>query len=215
MFSGIIEEIGTVKNISSFPGGKKITIGARKIMMDLAVDNSVAVSGVCLTVIQVSKSTFVAEAVGETMNKTNLIHIKYGQKVNLERALKATDRIGGHIVQGHVDGIGVIKKLIRRGNNWLLGIEIPTELKKYVVSEGSITIDGISLTVASLKGINCSISVIPFTFNNTTLAGSKVGDQCNIETDIMAKYVENFYQQSSRKQTESKISADWLTKKGY
>jgi len=210
MFTGLIEEIGSVAKISGISGGKRITINASKIGDDLAIDHSVSVNGVCLTVVDLTRSSFTVEVVGETLTKSTITRISVGDAVNLERAIKMGDRFGGHIVQGHVNGIGTVKQKKMRGDNMLLNITIPHELEKYVIAEGSIAIEGISLTIAQLNGIEVGISVIPHTYNNTTLKNCQVGQQVNIETDFLAKYVEKMITPRKNQMTE-----EWLKKMGY
>ena len=212
MFTGIIEEIGTIQRISSIPGGKKLTIGCEKILSDLKVDNSVSVNGVCLTSIKVDKNSFDCEAVGETLNKTTVSTFLVGSKVNLERAVRLNDRLGGHLVQGHVNGIGEITKIVKLGDNYLLELKIPADLKKYVVDEGSIAVDGISLTVAKIINEEVQISVIPHTWENTNLSLRNTGNKVNIETDILAKYVEKIL---SEKNNINNAGENWLNKLGY
>jgi riboflavin synthase len=193
MFTGLIEEVGIVKKIDVIAGGgKQISIQADKVLSDLAIDHSVAVSGICLTVTTVFNDGFKVDAVGETLEKSTLDKIHIGQKVNLERAMKLSDRLGGHIVQGHVNGIGIVKQINQRGENWYLTVNLPKELDKYLISEGSIAIDGISLTITHLQGTEVSVSIIPHTYKNTIISDYKANHQVNIETEFLAKYVENF-----------------------
>lgn len=215
MFTGIIEEIGQIQNISPIPGGKKIGIKADKILDDLKIDQSVAVNGVCLTVIGITGNIFYAEAVGETLEKSTLVNVKSSDPVNLERAMKLDDRLGGHLVQGHVNGLGTIKKLNSRGDNWYLEIELSDELMRYVITEGSIAIEGISLTVANLNGKKVGVSVIPHTFNNTTLAHAKIGQKCNIETDLIGKYLEKWIKNPLQDQKRKPITVNWLKDQGF
>ena len=215
MFTGIIEEIGVIIRSSLIPGGQKITIRADKILEDLRVDHSVAVNGVCLTVVEISEKLFTVEAVGETLDKSTLIDLSTSASLNLERAMKLGDRLGGHLVQGHVNGIGKVSNLIQRGDNWYMEVDLSDELIRYVIPEGSIAIDGISLTVASLKGTKVGISIIPHTFKNTTLSQTKVGQKCNIETDLIAKYLEKWLKISSEDTGKKPITLDWLQSQGF
>lgn len=193
MFTGLIEEIGIIKKVDIIAGGgNQITIQANKILSDLKIDHSVAVSGVCLTVVEILKDGFKVEAVGETLEKSTLKNIYVGQKVNLERAMQLSDRLGGHFVQGHVNGVGKVKQLLQRGENWYLVVDVPKYLQKYLINEGSIAIDGVSLTIANLQGNEVGISVIPHTYNNTIIKVFKINQNVNVETDFLAKYVENF-----------------------
>ena len=215
MFTGIIEETGVIERSSPIPGGKKITVRADKILDDLKVDHSVSVNGVCLTVIEISGKLFTVEAVGETLEKSTFMELKPPVPVNLERAMKAGDRLGGHLVQGHVNGIGRISKFDKRGDNWYIEVVLTNELIRYVIPEGSIALDGISLTVASLKETKVGISVIPYTFKNTTLSQAKVGQKCNIETDLIGKYIEKFVVNTSKEKTKKSLNLKWLQEQGF
>jgi riboflavin synthase len=190
MFTGLIEEIGILDKIEPITDGRRIKISAVKIIEDIKVNDSVAVNGVCLTVVKIDKNSFWTEAVGETLKKTTINKLNQNCKLNLERALRLTDRLGGHLVQGHVNGIGKIKKINRIGDNYYLEVQIPENLEKYVIKEGSIAIDGISLTIANLQGNLAGLSIIPHTWQNTNLQFNRVSEEVNIEVDIVAKYVE-------------------------
>ena len=215
MFTGIIEETGILKSISTIPGGKKISIKAVRVLEDLQIEHSVAVSGVCLTVVDLDKYSFSMEAVGETLQKTTLQNIKPGTPVNLERALRLNDRMGGHLLQGHVNGLGRIHQILQRGNNWYIEIDLPENLQKFTLLEGSIAIDGISLTIAGIVENRIGLSIIPYTYNNTTLNNLKPGDYCNIETDIIGRYVENLLFYKAKEENKTRITTDWLKKEGY
>ena len=180
----------------------------------MEIDHSVAVSGVCLTVTKVINNGFEVDAVGETLEKSTLNKIQLGQKVNLERAMKLSDRLGGHIVQGHVNGIGTIKQLQQRGENWYLTVVVSKELEKYLINEGSIAIDGISLTITHLQGSEVSVSIIPHTFKNTIISEYKINQQVNIETDFLAKYVENFVKAYASK-GKSNLTVERLKELGF
>lgn len=192
MFTGLIKDIGTVKAIKPNSEGKEFIIETSKLISDIAIDDSVATNGVCLTATAVTDKGFTAQAVHVTLEKTNLGKLKIGDKVNLELALRASDRLGGHIVQGHVNGIGKLTNIKQLGNNWEISFSADKSLFKYIINEGSICIDGISLTVARLKNQELTVSIIPHTYENTILHKKKVGDSVNIEVDMMAKYLENF-----------------------
>ncbi len=216
MFTGLIEEIGIIKRIDHISGGLRISVAAKKILDDLAIDHSVALNGVCLTVVELRQDGFFAEAVGETLDKSTLSEIRSGDAVNLERAMRLSDRLGGHLVQGHVNGIGKIIRFQQRGENWFLEVAIPQELVRYIIAEGSIALDGISFTVAHLADTRVGISVIPHTYQCTTLKFRKNGDKLNVETDFLAKYIENFLHQGGRSADKNEtISEEWLKKIGY
>lgn len=214
MFTGIIEEIGKVSEVNPIPGGKTIKISAIKILNDISVNDSVSVNGVCLTTTQVDEQGFKVDAVGVTLEKTTFSELQISSPVNLERSLKLSDRLGGHFVLGHVNGTGVIKEIIKLGNNYLVRVNVPNNLKKYLIDEGSITIDGISLTIAELKDSTIGISIIPHTWNNTTLQYKNAEDRVNIETDVLAKYVERL---TNNKEFEhkNKLSENWIKELGY
>jgi len=215
MFTGLIEEIGTIGKIDRISGGgSRITIHAGIILSDLKVDHSVAVCGVCLTAVEIQNNGFKVDAVGETLLKSTLNKLHIGQKVNLERAMRLSDRLGGHIVQGHVNGIGAVRQLAQRGENWYLEVEVPNELVNYLIKEGSIAIDGVSLTIASLKNNVFGVSVIPHTYSNTIIREYKNNQPVNIETDFLARYVENFVR-AYNVNGSSNITIDKLKELGY
>jgi len=191
MFTGLIEEVGTIESINNIGYARKIRVKANKILSDIKIDDSVAIDGACQTVIETGKDYFVVEAVEETINKTNFKLLRPNTKVNLERAAKFGDRIGGHIVQGHVDCTGKIISIEKQSLGILLKIEFPYNYSKYIVEHGSICINGVSLTVARLHGTTLTISVIPHTWNNTTFYINSIGATVNLEFDIISKYVEN------------------------
>jgi riboflavin synthase len=196
MFTGLIEEIGRLANIKSVGGGLRLTIFASAVMPDLAAGDSVSVNGICLTVVAFESAAFTVEAVGETVSRTTLTDFKAGEAVNLERALSASSRLGGHFVQGHVDGIGIIAAIEKRDPGLWLRIRLDEELLPCMVEKGSIAVDGVSLTIAELGADAVSIAVIPHTAASTTLADRKVGSRVNIEADILGKYVRRFLQTS-------------------
>lgn len=213
MFSGIIEEIGKIEKINPIKGGIKLTISANKILEDSKIGDSISVDGICLTITSVKKNYFTVEAVGETLKKTTLSKIKNKSYVNLERAVKFNERIGGHLVQGHVNTTGTITKLKKIGENFLLQVKVPNYLMNYIIKEGSIAIDGISLTVADIFNNFISISIIPHTLEHTTLKFKKENDLVNIEVDYTAKYIENFTKNYFAQKHE--LSEKVLKKLGY
>ena len=214
MFTGIIEEIGKISDVNPIPGGKTIKISAVKILNDISVNDSVSVNGVCLTATEVDEQGFKVDAVGVTLEKSTFSELQISSPVNLERSLKLSDRLGGHFVLGHVNGTGVIKEIIKLGDNYLMRVNVPDNMKKYLIEEGSITIDGISLTIAELEDSTIGISIIPHTWNNTTLQYKNAEDRVNIETDVLAKYVERLTNKKEFEQ-KNKLSENWLKELGY
>ena len=190
MFTGIIEETGSIKKIENISGGKRLNINAAKILDDLKIDDSVAVNGVCLTTVQVFNDGFMVEAVAETLQKSTIGQIKTGQVVNLERAVRLQDRLGGHLVQGHVNGMATVSRIEKLGENYALDVIVNSELECYMILEGSIALDGISLTIARLSGTTVGINIIPHTWANTNMKSLRTGDKMNVEVDVIAKYVE-------------------------
>ncbi|OGU57785.1 MAG: riboflavin synthase subunit alpha [Ignavibacteria bacterium RBG_13_36_8] len=214
MFTGIIEEIGTISNLQSISGGKRFKIHSTKIIDDISVNDSISVNGICLTVIKVDKGGFWTDAVGETLKKTTLEKWSTNMSLNLERAVRPIERLGGHLVQGHINGIGVITQINKLGENYFFEIEVPVDLVKYIVEEGSIAIEGISLTIAKLSDTIIGISVIPHTWANTNLHTKHIGDKVNIETDVISKYIEKLLA-TGNKINKDKYSDDWFNKLGY
>lgn len=211
MFTGLIEEVGKIREITPNAEGKEFHIESRKVINDLNIGDSVAVDGACLTVTAQTKEYFSVQAVEETLLKTTLKDIKIGSSVNLERAMLATGRFGGHFVQGHVDGIGKVTSVQNIGKSIVLKIEIPEHIIEYVVMKGSIALNGVSLTVAEIKNSSVSISLIPFTLKATNLCKKKIGDKLNIEVDLLAKYVENFL----KSKEQETISIEKIKTWGY
>jgi riboflavin synthase len=192
MFTGLIQGIGKLQQISDSAEGKQLSIHCPTLIEDIHVDDSIAVNGVCLTATACDAQGFTAHAIHTTLDKTTLGQLKSGECVNLELAMRASDRLGGHLVQGHVNAIGRISSIDPRGNNWQIHVDFPVYLRRYMIAEGSITLDGISLTIAALSDNQLMVSIIPHTLSHTTLHQKTVGDAVNIEVDIMAKYIENF-----------------------
>jgi riboflavin synthase len=194
MFTGIVKGIGTVNKISKITKNRsaiEMTIDLGKQVKGLKIGQSVALNGVCLTATKLSKSKCIFEMIEETTKKTDLGNLKVGGVVNIERSLKVGDRLEGHFVLGHVDGVGVIKKILKKPKEVQVYFEVPKNLAKYVVKKGSIAIDGISLTVVDIKKTLASVSLIPHTIEITNFHTKKVGDKVNIETDILGKYILN------------------------
>lgn len=190
MFTGIIEEIGIVEAIEPRQSGARLRLRAPLVSSGLAEGDSVSVSGVCLTAVDLRAGSFAADVSAETLKRSTLGAFRPGSAANLERALKPTSRMGGHIVQGHIDGAGSIESIDQSGGDWWLTVCVPDSLDPYFVFKGSIAIDGISLTLAQVEPGRVSVAVIPHTYNHTTLSSRRPGDAVNIETDVLAKYVE-------------------------
>lgn len=213
MFTGLISEVGIIVNSYPNQEGRVFSIHAKKTSVQVGLGDSVAVNGTCLTVTDVSGEQFTVQAVHITLQKTNLNRLIVGSAVNLELALRASDRLGGHFVQGHVNGIGSISRILSLGNNYHLTISIPVHLQHYMISEGSIALDGISLTIAQVTEQEITVSIIPHTWQATTLHKKNIGDSLNIEVDVVAKYVEQFIRLKAV--TKSVMSRDWLQNNGY
>lgn len=194
MFTGIVEETGTVKQIRRGAASAVLTVAADRVLTDVALGDSIAVNGVCLTVTEFSRNEFSADVMHETLDRSSLGALKAGSTVNLERAMKADGRFGGHIVSGHIDGTGTVSDIRKDDNAVWYRIRAAGSILRYIVEKGSIAIDGISLTVAALDGDSFSVSVIPHTAANTTLSSKKKGDTVNLENDIIGKYVERLMQ---------------------
>jgi riboflavin synthase len=192
MFTGIVESMGTVKRLARKGEDARLFIDTSMNLDDLKIGDSIAINGVCLTVTEKTGSIFSADVSAETMARTTIKLLKSGEKVNLEKSLRMNSFLGGHLVLGHVDGMGKIQERITKANSIQFGVEIDNELSRYVVEKGSVAVDGISLTVNSCEKNRFYVNIIPHTARNTTLGFKKVADLVNIETDIIAKYVEKF-----------------------
>jgi riboflavin synthase len=218
MFTGIIEHVGRVESLKTALDGaaesSRLRLNAGPLAASLAVSNSIAVNGCCLTVVEISGETFAADLSSETLRRTSFGEIKPGTRVNLERPLTAGKEFGGHFVQGHVDGIGRVTRWEAEGANWWLGVRVPRELARYVALKGSISIDGIGLTVANLASDTLEAAIIPFTYANTNLQALRVGDAVNFETDILAKYVERILE-ARRPTAASALTVERLVEEGF
>lgn len=215
MFTGIIEEVGVIKNIRMGAKSAVITIEAETVMEGIHLGDSIAMNGVCLTVTSFDKNSYSVDIMHESLRRTNLGEMKSGSRVNLERAMPANGRFGGHIVAGHVDGTGIITSMKKDDNAVWIYVETEPSMLKYVVEKGSITIDGISLTVAEVTEKYFAVSVIPHTGTNTTLLEKKPGDRVNLETDIIGKYVEKLLGYREPERTSSNITMEFLAKHGF
>ena len=190
MFTGLVAELGTVQRLARQGSSYHLTVGAKKVLTNLKIGDSVAVNGACLTVVRMDEGGFTADVMPETVRLTNIGSLQPGSKVNLERTLRLCDGLDGHIVSGHVEGLGTISEQRPEGIAVVVTIATPPELLKYIIKKGSIAIDGISLTVTEVTDTSFSVSLIPHTAKETTLGFKKVGDSVNLETDILGKYVE-------------------------
>ena len=190
MFTGLIAELGTVERLAEGSTSCQLTVRAQKILPGVKIGDSIAVNGVCLTVVHLQGNRFTADVMPETVRRTTLRQLQPGDRVNLEKALRPADGLDGHIVQGHVEGVGTIREIAPEGNALAYRIETPKELLRYIVEKGSVAIDGISLTVTETDDTGFSVSLIPHTAKMTTLGYKSVGDSVNLETDILARYVE-------------------------
>ena len=217
MFTGIIEELGTVKAVKKGAKSAELSIEGRKIFDDIHLGDSVAVNGVCLTVTEYSGNIFKADVMNETLMRSSLGSLKTGSKVNLERAMAANGRFGGHIVSGHIDGTGIISDLTKDDIAVWVTIKTTPEILRLIVEKGSIAIDGISLTVARVSETDFAVSIIPHTGANTTLLMKNKGDVVNLENDITGKYIEKLLGLTKEQETksESKITRKFLTKYGF
>jgi riboflavin synthase len=217
MFTGIVEELGTVKSVVTTSHSAKLSITADVVLRDVKLGDSIAVNGVCLTVAEVGRNWFLADVMPETVNKTSLSELSSGSKVNLERALRLGDRFGGHIVSGHIDGVGFIQAKQTIGNASLITVHLDEHMLKYVVNKGSVALDGISLTVVECTSNYLSVSIIPHTLVATTLHTKSIGDKVNVETDMMAKYAEKLLGlgNSDQNQPKSVLSREFLTTHGF
>jgi len=214
MFTGIVDEVGRVTRIEQHGENRRITIAATNTPEELKPGNSVAVSGVCLTALDIKPASFCADLAPETWGLTSFSRIHEGALVNLELPMKADGRFGGHIVQGHVDGVGkliVLERIVDSENFWLR-LELPPEVEKYTVHKGSICIEGISLTVAKLEGRGCTLAIIPHTVEMTNLNSLQPGDPINLEADLIAKYVEKMM---ARESEESSLTVEELVRQGF
>ncbi len=216
MFTGIVEEMGVVNICEKDLAGTKLSILASSVLDDLKVGDSVSLSGICLTVDGVGTESFTVQVSMETMRVTTLGSLVVGSAVNLERAMQLNKRIGGHLVSGHVDGVGVVRERIQEGNAFHLSIEAPKEILRLCIQKGSITVDGISLTINQVNDNGFSVAIIPHTAHVTILGRKQVGDHVNLESDLVGKYVERLLQANGYLSQKSPVSIDrdYLQKHG-
>ncbi len=215
MFTGLVEEIGRIDSIKKETKSAQIAIYAQKILENLQIGDSIATNGVCLTVTNIRANKLTVDVMAETMRRTNLNILKMGDEVNLERALRVGDRLGGHIVSGHIDGIGTISNFTPEENAIWCTIKTSSDILKYIVNKGSIAIDGVSLTVAMVDDTQFKVSIIPHTRQVTTLLRKKTGDMVNLECDMIGKYVEKLIFHKEKQENRKDISIGFLTQTGF
>lgn len=217
MFTGLIEEVGEITSVTRKGNSAQITVKAGKILKDTKIGDSISTNGVCLTVTEKTSNTFTVDVMPETMNRSNLKNFKYGSKVNLERALRVGDRLDGHMVSGHVDGLGKISNYLKEDNAVWITVEADKSLLKYIIEKGSIAIDGTSLTVAYVDDRSFKVSIIPHTGEATTLLDKKIGDEVNLECDMVGKYIEKFmkFEENKSEESNSNLNEDFLRQNGF
>ena len=215
MFTGLIEEIGKIESVIKSIKSARITIKAHKVLEGVKLGDSISTNGVCLTVTSFSNNSFIVDVMAETMRSSNLNKLSSGAKVNLERALKASDRLAGHIISGHIDGIGTIRSYEQEDNAVWITIDATTEILRYVVNKGSIAIDGVSLTVAYVNESEFKVSIIPHTKEKTTLLYKRTNDQVNLECDVIGKYIEKFIVTGEQTITKKSIDLSFLSENGF
>ncbi len=213
MFTGIIEEVGHIERVAKTSGKRKLTVACKQVLRDLKKGDSVSVSGVCLTAVEITPQSFTADLAEETWNRTSFSRIREGALVNLERPTRANGRFDGHIVQGHVDGTGEFRSLRRipDADDYWLSISIPADLSRYVIPKGSLAIEGISLTVAKIDGVEVTVAIIPHTAEITNLKSLMPRDPVNLEVDMIAKYVEKM----TRAAASSSLTIENLVRQGF
>jgi len=217
MFTGITEHVGKIESLERSEQGGRLRIslaGAHELAKEMKLGDSISVNGCCLTVVEFAKTHFSADLSGETLRRTAFAEKKSGDPVNLERPLVAGARLGGHFVQGHVDGVGLVTRLVSEGENWWLSVRIPEDLRRYVAEKGSLAIDGISLTIARWQEGVADVAIIPFTYTHTNVHAMVAGDAVNLETDILAKYVESLFAARKTPAT-SRLKISELIEEGF
>ncbi|OLB33247.1 MAG: riboflavin synthase subunit alpha [Acidobacteria bacterium 13_2_20CM_58_27] len=219
MFTGIIQHLGTIESLHVHPDGGRVTIHAPSVGPSLSVANSIAVNGCCLTIVGIHNGRFSADLSGETLNKTSFgasdRGLRAGLRVNLEQPLTAGQEFGGHFVLGHVDAVGHVTHLTREGENWWYGVEVPDELARYIVLKGSVSIDGISLTVAQWHHGIAEMAIIPYTYDHTNIRDRKPGDAVNLEGDILGKYIERYVEARTAAVPSPPLTVARLVEQGF
>lgn len=215
MFTGIIEEVGQIAHIQKQGEFAVVTVKSKKVLTDVHLGDSIAVNGVCLTVTSFTKEQFTADVMSETLKRTSLGELGINSPVNLERAMAANGRFGGHIVSGHIDGTGTVAEITPADNSTWYRIKTSPKLMRYIIEKGSITIDGISLTVVDCDAASFRVSIIPHTIKETNLGSKKIGSLVNLENDIVGKYIEQFLLKKEPENLPSKLTADFLKNAGF
>jgi riboflavin synthase len=217
VFTGIIEEVGVIQELRLMSEGAMLTVGAQKIIPGMKAGDSIAINGVCLTATRIGSGSFICDISAETLQRSNLKNAKVGVRINLERALMVGARLGGHYVLGHVDDVGKLIAKSSVGEGYDLSFDFPSHLERYLVYKGSISVNGISLTISALEKASFSVSVIPHTFQETNLNQMTIGDLVNLEVDILGKYFERFFQLGPphNSKTESKLTSEYLKSQGF
>ncbi len=214
MFTGIIEDIGTIRSVRRAGGIFILTIETGLVLSDTKIGDSISMDGVCLTVVETAGGSFSVEATPETLARSSLARLSTGARVNLERALRLSDRLGGHLVQGHVEGVGTIRRVTREGGGLIIEISVPPVVKRYLIDKGSVAVDGISLTINSLTAEGFTVNIIGHTEKTTTLAAKKPGADINIETDVIGKYIQRLLTVGRANEGEG-ITLEMLRDEGY
>jgi riboflavin synthase len=215
VFTGLVEEIGKIESVVKSAKSARITVKAKKILEGVKLGDSICTNGVCLTVTSFDSSRFIIDVMAETMRRSNLRNLSPGDEVNLERALSVGDRLGGHIVSGHIDGMGTIESYEQEDNAVWITVAAPPEILKYIVQKGSITIDGVSLTVAYVDEAVFKVSIIPHTKDMTTLLRKRAGDEVNLECDMIGKYIEKFLGAREQAPVKKGIDFNFLSENGF
>ncbi len=215
MFTGIIEEIGKIQSVKESAEGYVIRIEARKVLKDVHLGDSISVNGICLTVTSFESSSFSVDVMPETLRHTNLKSLRTGDGVNLERAMAAGGRFGGHFVSGHIDGVGEIVRKTRKQNAIYYEIKAPKELQLYFMNKGSVAVDGTSLTIFGVTGSTFTLSLIPHTVEESVLGSKDEGDLVNIECDMLVKYMDNLIQKRTKETQSSRLTEEFLSEHGF
>ncbi len=215
MFTGLVEEIGKIEAIVKSARSARITIKSQKVLEGVQLGDSIATNGICLTVTAFDRDGFTVDAIAETMHRTNLKDLSSGSEINLERALRLGDRLGGHIVSGHIDGTGVIKAREKEDNAFWITVEAPPNILKYIVPKGSVAIDGVSLTVVDVDDTTFKVSIIPHTKDKTTLLKKEANDVVNVECDVIGKYVEKLLGTEQKEPDKKGIDMKFLNDNGF